>query len=69
LAEHSSEFHINILLCTVALSIKGHHKKFSEQAGGMAQVVKHLPSKCDALNSNPSTVKEKFFQNNSVLTF
>jgi hypothetical protein len=26
---------------------------------GMAQVVDHLPSKCEALNSNPSTTKKK----------
>jgi hypothetical protein len=25
----------------------------------MAQVVKHLPSKCEALSSNTSTVKKK----------
>jgi hypothetical protein len=28
-------------------------------AGGVAQVVEHLPSKNEALNSNPSTVKKK----------
>jgi hypothetical protein len=27
--------------------------------GGVAQVVKHLSSKCKALSSNPSTVKKK----------
>jgi hypothetical protein len=28
-------------------------------AGGMTQVVEHLPSKCEALNPNPSTKKKK----------
>jgi hypothetical protein len=28
-------------------------------AGGMAQVVKRLPSKCKALSSNPSTTRKK----------
>jgi hypothetical protein len=28
-------------------------------AGGMAQVVGHLPSKCEALNSNSSAMKKK----------
>uniref|UniRef100_A0A8C0ZRY8 Ig-like domain-containing protein n=1 Tax=Castor canadensis TaxID=51338 RepID=A0A8C0ZRY8_CASCN len=28
-------------------------------AGGMAQVVEHLPSKCEALSSSPSTTKKK----------
>jgi hypothetical protein len=26
-----------------------------KRAGGVAQVVEHLPSKCEALSSNPST--------------
>jgi hypothetical protein len=29
------------------------------RAGGVAEVVEHLPSKCEALNSNPSTAKNK----------
>jgi hypothetical protein len=29
-----------------------------ERAGGVAQVVEHLPSKCKALSSIPSTVKK-----------
>jgi hypothetical protein len=33
-----------------------HHKK---RAGGVAQVIQHLPSKYEALNSNPSTMKKK----------
>jgi hypothetical protein len=28
-------------------------------AGGVAQAVEHLPSKCEALDSNPSTAKKK----------
>jgi hypothetical protein len=28
-------------------------------AGGMTQVVEHLPSKCEALNPNPSTKKKR----------
>jgi hypothetical protein len=29
------------------------------RAGGVAQVVQHLPSKYEALNLNPSTAKKK----------
>jgi hypothetical protein len=29
------------------------------RAGGVVQVVEYLPSKCEALNSNPSTAKKK----------
>jgi hypothetical protein len=28
-------------------------------AGGVIQVVEHLPSKCEALSSNPSTKKKR----------
>jgi hypothetical protein len=28
-------------------------------AGGMAQTVEHLPSKCEARSSNPATKKKK----------
>jgi hypothetical protein len=28
-------------------------------AGGMSQVVEHLPTKCEALSSNPNTTKKK----------
>jgi hypothetical protein len=31
----------------------------SKRAGGVAQVVEHLPSKCKALSSNPKTKKSK----------
>jgi hypothetical protein len=36
-------------------------QKYSTQksAGGVAQVVKSLPSKCEALSANPSTTKKK----------
>jgi hypothetical protein len=30
-----------------------------KRTGRVAQVVEHLPSKCEALNSNPSTAKRK----------
>jgi hypothetical protein len=30
-------------------------KYLTQNAGRVAQVVKHLPSKCEALSSNPST--------------
>jgi hypothetical protein len=33
--------------------------KHNEGAGGVAQVVEHLCSKCEALNSNPSPIKKK----------
>jgi hypothetical protein len=36
-------------------------------AGVVAQVVQHLPSKCDALRSNPSTAKKN--SRHSVLEF
>jgi hypothetical protein len=29
------------------------------RAGEVSQVVEHLPSKCEALSSNPSTAKKK----------
>jgi hypothetical protein len=29
------------------------------RAGGVTQVVEHLPSKCEALSSNPITTKKK----------
>jgi hypothetical protein len=31
----------------------------AKRSGGMAQVVEHLPSKCETLSSNPSTGKKK----------
>jgi hypothetical protein len=31
----------------------------AKRADGVAQMVKHLPSKCEALNSNPSNAKKK----------
>jgi hypothetical protein len=34
-------------------------KKEKERAGRVAQVVEHLPSKCEALSSNSSIVKKK----------
>jgi hypothetical protein len=36
-------------------------KKYSTQkwAGGVVQIVEHLPNKCEALSSNPSTEKKK----------
>jgi hypothetical protein len=33
-------------------------------SGGVAQVVEHLPSKCEALSSKPSTTKKKSGKNN-----
>jgi hypothetical protein len=38
--------------------IKPPYKGIS-RAGGGTQVVEHLPSKCEALRSNPSTEKKK----------
>jgi hypothetical protein len=34
-------------------------EKTHKRAGGVAQVVDHLPSKCEALSSNPSTEFKK----------
>jgi hypothetical protein len=31
----------------------------NERAGGVAQVVEHLPSKCEAVSSNPFTTTNK----------
>jgi hypothetical protein len=39
------------------------HKKKIKPAGGMTQVVEHLPNKCEALSSNPNTDKKFFFEN------
>jgi hypothetical protein len=43
--------------CKVAIDrkaqIKDRYKIEEERAGGMVQVVKHLPSKCEALSSKP----------------
>jgi hypothetical protein len=36
------------------------HKKKKKKAGGMAQVVDHLPSKCDALEFKPQYGKNKY---------
>jgi hypothetical protein len=33
--------------------------KNSKGAGGMSQVVEHLPTTCESLSSNPSTIKKK----------
>jgi hypothetical protein len=33
--------------------------KHYKRVGGMAQAVEHLPSRCEALSSNPSTIKNK----------
>jgi hypothetical protein len=32
---------------------------FAQRAGGVAQVVRYLPSKCEATTSDPSTIKKK----------
>jgi hypothetical protein len=34
-------------------------KTTAEMAGGLVQEVEHLPRKCEALSSNPSTAKKK----------
>jgi hypothetical protein len=36
---------------------------------GVAQVVEHLPTKAQALNSNPSTTKKERKKNNTHLAF
>jgi hypothetical protein len=36
-------------------------KVLKKGAAGVAEVVEHLPSKHEALNSNPSTVQNKMF--------
>jgi hypothetical protein len=42
-----------------ALTYSCLNKKLSYRAGGGAQVIEHLPSKCEALSSIPSTTKKK----------
>jgi hypothetical protein len=34
-------------------------QEFQEMPGTVAQVVEHLPSKCEALNSNPISQKKE----------
>jgi hypothetical protein len=43
------------------ISLENPSRKYPVQkwAGGVAQVVGDLPSKCQALNSSPSTAKKK----------
>jgi hypothetical protein len=36
-----------------------HALKITPNVGRVAQEVEHLPSKCETLNSNPSTIKKK----------
>jgi hypothetical protein len=36
-----------------------HKEKLTKLTGRVTQVVEHLPSKCEALNSNPSTTKKQ----------
>jgi hypothetical protein len=31
---------------------------YGNRAGGMAQVVQHLPGKCEVLSANPNTAKQ-----------
>jgi hypothetical protein len=33
----------------------------AKSAGGITQAVQHLPKKCEALSSNPSTIKNKIY--------
>jgi hypothetical protein len=33
-----------------------------KRAGGVTQAIQHLPSKCEALSSNPRTTKKNFFK-------
>jgi hypothetical protein len=47
-------------------------KKSQKRAGGVAQVVEHLPTKCEALNSNPITkkhIKPRTNRENTANTF
>jgi hypothetical protein len=46
-------------VCLLAGSLYLDIFKSDLQAGRVAQVVEHLPSKCVALSSNPSTTKKK----------
>jgi hypothetical protein len=41
--------------------VTGHIKKQTKAkwAGGMAQMIEHLPSNCEVPSSNPSTAKNK----------
>jgi hypothetical protein len=45
-----------LFTCMNVMLMKNKQKK---GLGAWPQVVEHLPSKCVALNSNPSTVKKK----------
>jgi hypothetical protein len=39
----------------------GIHLEYRFWTGGVAEVVKHLPNKCEALSSDPSTMKKQMF--------
>jgi hypothetical protein len=43
-------------------------KKAFLEAGGVTQVIEHLRSKLEALNSNPSTSKKRIFLNSVKVT-
>jgi hypothetical protein len=44
---------------TVVLAYPRQNTRPYPKRAGMAQVVKHLSSKCQTLNSSPSTIKKK----------
>jgi hypothetical protein len=44
-------------LCTVIILYHLNSIKMGSRARGMGQAVEHLPCKCEALSSNPSTTQ------------
>jgi hypothetical protein len=60
------DLQVNVILLKMLLHqlgggsvLKFYIKKCQNWAGGVAQVIQHLPSKCEALSTNPSTTKKK----------
>jgi hypothetical protein len=45
---------------------KSHYKNSKKRAGGVIQVVEHLPSKHEVLSSNPNTTKKRWTSSHSL---
>jgi hypothetical protein len=53
-----SLFHMRISPNTLSAWTPHPTQNYSQRAGGVAQVVDHLPIKCEALSSNPNSTKK-----------
>jgi hypothetical protein len=45
---------------SLGINMRPNSKIKVKRTGGVAEVVEHLPSKCDVLSSNPNAQKSKF---------